>query len=129
MPRRRFSQGAIQPIREMLQEIEDEENMQIQLEKAELKRKRLGQQKKITKSKIKKKHEKATKQTSNKHIKIKTITQKNDDTEDDEEGSTCNTDDDFTDLSREEQLERLQEGDEKSSGKLYNKHFKAIRAP
>ena len=59
MPRRRFSQGAIQPIREMLQEIEDEENMQIQLEKAELKRKRLGQQKKITKSKIKKKHEKA----------------------------------------------------------------------
>ena len=38
MPRRRFSQGAIKPIREMLQEIEDEENQQIQLEKEELRR-------------------------------------------------------------------------------------------
>ena len=44
MPRRRFSQGAIKPIREMLQEIEDEENQQIQLEKEELRRKRLEQQ-------------------------------------------------------------------------------------
>ena len=33
MPRRRFSQGAIKPIREMLLEIEEEENRQIEFEK------------------------------------------------------------------------------------------------
>ena len=119
MPRRRFSQGAIQPIREMLQEIEDEENMQVQLEKEELKRNRLEQQKKMTKKKAKKKHEKTVKQKSNKRIKIKTKVYKNNDIEEDEDGSTCNTDDDFTDLPREEQLERLQEGDTKSSGNLH----------
>ena len=124
MPRRRFSQGAIQPIREMLQDIEDEENHQIQLEKEELKQKRLSQQKKALKKKAKKKHEKIVKRTSSKHTKSKANLPKSETVEDDEEESICNTDDDldisldFADLSREEQLERLKEGEAKSSGKL-----------
>ena len=118
MPRRRFSQGAIQPIREMLQEIEDEENHQIQIEKEELKQKRIEQQKRTLKKKAKKKHDKMAKRSSNKHTKLKVKLPKSDTMEDDEEDSVCNTDDDFADLSREEQLERLKEGDGKNSGKI-----------
>ena len=121
MPRRRFSQGAIKPIREMLQEIEDEENQQIQLEKEELRRKRLEQQqqKKSNKKKGKKKFEKKVKRVLAKNAKTKKKQAKTDvvDVEEDED-SPCHTDDDFIDLSREEQLERLKEGESsKSSGK------------
>ena len=117
MPRRRFSQGAIKPIREMLEEIEDEENHQIQLEKDELKQKRLEQQKRSTKKKIKKKHEKKGKRALTKNTKSKSRVLKLDTTIGEDEDSLCNTDDDFQELSREEQLERLKEGDSKCAGK------------
>ena len=118
MPRRRFSQGAIKPIREMLEEIEDEENQQIQLEKGELKHKRLEQKKRSLKNKAKKKHERKGKKGAAKTRKSKAkqinpeIVLENDD------DSLCNTDDDFLELSREEQLERLKEGDLKGSGRI-----------
>ena len=118
MPRRRFSQGAIKPIREMLEEIEDEENQQIHLEKEELKQKRLEQQKRSTKKKIKKKHEKKGKRTLNKNTKTKMKLTKSEIMIEEDEDSLCNTDDDFQELSREEQLERLKEGESKCAGKF-----------
>ena len=118
MPRRRFSQGAIKPIREMLLEIEEEENKQIELEKEELKQKRRDQQKKATKKKPKKKQEKKIKRVSTKNPKPKVKRQKQADIKvEDDDDSLCNTDDEFQELSREEQMERLQEGEIKSSGK------------
>ena len=118
MPRRRFSQGAIKPIREMLLEIEEEENKQIELEKEELKQKRRDQQKKSTKKKSKKKHEKKVKRniTKNTKSKVKRLNKPDIKVEEDED-SLCNTDDDFQELSREEQMERLKEGEIKSTGK------------
>ena len=118
MPRRRFSQGAIKPIREMLLEIEEEENRQIEFEKEELKRKRRDQKKKTTKKKSKKKNEKKVKRIISKNSKAKVKRQKQADIKvEEDDDSLCNTDDDFPDLSREEQMERLQEGEDKSAGK------------
>ena len=102
----------------MLEEIEDEENQQIQLEKDEIKQKRLEQQKRSTKKKIKKKHEKKGKRALTKSTKSKSKLTNSETMIEEEEDSLCNTDDDFQELSREEQLERLKEGDSKCAGKI-----------
>ena len=120
MPRRRFSYGAIQPIREMLQEIEDEENAEINMEKEALRRKRMGAEKKTAKKKkLNQKCHHAMKKTAKKVGKIKVaFTKSAKSVDEDEESSVCNTDDDFTELSRDEQMDRLQEGDAKDTGRV-----------